>query len=118
MAQNLKGLTSFLRYHGNCVCPASWWRCNRNLAKLEVVYQSFYQTADTNHYIPVFQDQQVKQGAQTTIYCSVAEELANVSGLYYMDCKVKECSKLAKDPDLAKKQWEVSERLTGEFWKD
>ena len=56
----LKGLTSFLRYQGNCVCPASWWRCNRNLAKLEVVYQSFYQTADTNHYIPVFQDQQAR----------------------------------------------------------
>ena len=55
-----KVLTSFLRYRGNCVCPASWWRCNRNLAKLEVVYQSFHQTADTNHYIPVFQDQQAR----------------------------------------------------------
>ena len=59
-----------------------------------------------------------KQGAQTTIYCSVAEELAGVSGLYYSDCKVAECNQLAKDPGLVKKLWEVSERLTGEFWKD
>jgi len=59
-----------------------------------------------------------RQGAQTSIYCSVAEELAGVSGLYYSDCKVKECSKLAKDPGLAKKLWEVSEGVTGEMWKD
>ena len=48
----------------------------------------------------------------------MAEELAGVSGLYYSDCKVKECNKLAKDPGLAKKLWEASERLTGERWKD
>jgi len=59
-----------------------------------------------------------KQGAQTSIYCSVAEELAGVSGLYYSDCKVKEPSKFAKDPGLAKKLWEVSERVTRETWKD
>ena len=58
-----------------------------------------------------------KQGAQTSIYCSVAEELAGVSGLYYSDCKSKECSKVAKDPGLAKKLWEASERITGESWK-
>ena len=59
-----------------------------------------------------------KQGAQTSIYCSVAEELEGVSGLYYSDCKVKEVNKLAKDPGLAKKLWDVSERITGESWKD
>jgi len=57
-----------------------------------------------------------KQGAQTTIYCSVAEELEGVSGLYYSDCQVKECNPLAKDPGLGKKLWDVSERLTGESW--
>lgn len=59
-----------------------------------------------------------KQGAQTTIYCSVAEELEGVSGLYYSDCKVKEGNKLAKDPGLAKKLWDASERITGESWRD
>ena len=59
-----------------------------------------------------------KQGAQTSIYCSVAEELEGVSGLYYSDCRVKKGNKLAKDPGLAKKLWDVSERITGESWKD
>ena len=59
-----------------------------------------------------------KQGAQTTIFCSVAEELEGVSGLYYSDCKVREGNKLAKDPGLAKKLWDVSERITGESWKE
>ena len=59
-----------------------------------------------------------KQGAQTTIYCSVAEELEGISGLYYSDCRVKECNPLAKDPGLAKKLWDVSERLTGESWNN
>ena len=59
-----------------------------------------------------------KEGAQTTIYCSVAEELEGISGLYYSDCRVKECNPLAKDPGLAKKLWDVSERLTGENWSN
>ena len=59
-----------------------------------------------------------KQGAQTTIFCSVAEELEGVSGLYYNDCKVREGNKQAKDPGLAKKLWDVSERITGESWKE
>ena len=59
-----------------------------------------------------------KQGAQTTIFCSVAEELEGVSGLYYSDCKVREGNKQAKDPGLGKKLWDVSERITGESWKE
>ncbi|XP_022777493.1 transmembrane protein 145-like [Stylophora pistillata] len=55
-----------------------------------------------------------KQGAQTTIYCSVAEELEGVSGLYYSDCKVKEGNKLAKDPGLAKKLWDARDPLIGQ----
>ena len=58
-----------------------------------------------------------KEGAQTTIYCSVAEELTAVSGLYFSDCRVKECSKLAMDSGVTKKLWEASEVLTGESWK-
>ena len=70
------------------------------------------------HFLAFLFFKDCKQGAQTTIYCSVAEELAGVSGLYYSDCKVTECSQLAKDPGLGKKLWEVSERITGEIWKD
>ena len=59
-----------------------------------------------------------QQGAQTSIYCSVAEELEGVSGLFYSECKVQECNKLAKDPGLAKKLWDSSERMTGEKWTE
>ena len=59
-----------------------------------------------------------KQGAQTAIYCSVAEELEGISGLYYSDCRVKECNPVAKDPGLAKKLWDVTERVTGESWNN
>lgn len=54
-----------------------------------------------------------EMGAQTTIHCAVAEELAGVSGLYFNNCKPEEPSKLAMDDGVAKKLWEVSEELTG-----
>ncbi|XP_020603406.1 retinol dehydrogenase 12-like isoform X2 [Orbicella faveolata] len=52
-------------------------------------------------------------GSQTSVYCAVAEELKNVSGEYFKDCALKECSALAKDEALAKELWKQSEQLTG-----
>ncbi|KAK4017949.1 hypothetical protein OUZ56_000024 [Daphnia magna] len=52
-----------------------------------------------------------KEGAQTTIHLAVADEVANVTGEYFSDCKIAKTSKLAKDAGLAKKLWEVSETL-------
>ena len=52
-------------------------------------------------------------GAQTTIYCAVDEEVKDHNGLYYADCKVKKMNPIAEDKDLAKKLWEISEKLTG-----
>ncbi|KAK2706441.1 retinol dehydrogenase 12-like isoform X3 [Artemia franciscana] len=52
-----------------------------------------------------------KEGAQTTIYLAVTENLEGLSGSYFSDCKVAKESKLAKDEGLAKKLWEVSEEL-------
>lgn len=54
-----------------------------------------------------------KQGAQTTIYCAVAEEVANESGYYYSDCRRTELYPIAKDDAVAKKLWELSEEMTG-----
>ncbi|XP_057370183.1 retinol dehydrogenase 13-like isoform X1 [Daphnia carinata] len=59
---------------------------------------------------PLF-SKSAKEGAQTTIYLAVADEVANVSGKYFCDCKIAKTSKLAKDAGLAKKLWEVSETL-------
>lgn len=52
-------------------------------------------------------------GAQTSVYCAVAEELKNVSGEYFKDCTLNKCSALAKDEALAKELWKQSEQLTG-----
>ncbi|KAL4232049.1 Dehydrogenase reductase SDR member 13 [Mactra antiquata] len=56
-----------------------------------------------------------EEGAQTTIYCSVSEEVEKDSGKYFMDCKEADnkSSILSKDMGLAKKLWEKSEQLTG-----
>ncbi|XP_034946619.1 retinol dehydrogenase 12-like [Chelonus insularis] len=54
-----------------------------------------------------------QQGAQTTIHLAVAEELKDVSGKYFMDCK--EYGLLTKkvtDPSKGKKFWEICEKIT------
>ncbi|KAG8174319.1 hypothetical protein JTE90_007785 [Oedothorax gibbosus] len=53
------------------------------------------------------------EGAQTTIYLSVADEVQNVSGKYFADCKPAWVSPFAKNEQKATKLWEVSEKLTG-----
>lgn len=53
------------------------------------------------------------QGAQSTIYCAIAEELTEVSGQYIKDCQLAKCSEKAKDEGVAKKLEELSEQLTG-----
>lgn len=54
-----------------------------------------------------------EQGAQTSIYCSVAAECADETGLYYADCRVKEPWSCAKNMDTAKELWDVSLKLVG-----
>ncbi|KAK3884764.1 hypothetical protein Pcinc_010950 [Petrolisthes cinctipes] len=49
-------------------------------------------------------------GAQTNIYLAVSDEVEGVSGRYFIDCKEVKTSKLARDKDLAKRLWEVSEK--------
>ncbi|XP_060849468.1 retinol dehydrogenase 12-like isoform X2 [Rhopalosiphum padi] len=54
-----------------------------------------------------------EQGAQTTLHCSIDEKAGEETGLYYSDCKVKEPSASAKDPELAKKLWVKSMEMVG-----
>ena len=53
------------------------------------------------------------QGAQTAIYCATEPSLEGVSGLYFGDCKQKDCAPRAKDDGTARKLWEVTEKMTG-----
>jgi len=55
----------------------------------------------------------VEEGAQTTIYCAVQEDIEHLSGLYFSDCTLKESSLKSNDVGIAKKLWEVSEKMTG-----
>jgi retinol dehydrogenase-12 len=53
----------------------------------------------------------IDQGAQTSLYCATAPELAQVSGRYYEDCKEREASPVAT-PELGAQLWEHSETWT------
>jgi retinol dehydrogenase-12 len=58
-----------------------------------------------------FANQTPEDGAQTVVYCAVAPNLEG--GEYYANCAKATPSKLACDPEEAKKLWEFSEKLCG-----
>jgi retinol dehydrogenase-12 len=53
----------------------------------------------------------VEQGAQTSLYCATAPELAQVSGRYYEACAEREPSAVAT-PELGARLWQRSEEWT------
>ena len=53
------------------------------------------------------------QGAQTSLYVATAEELAEVSGQYFANCKQKKPNAAARDDEAAARLWQVSEALLG-----
>ncbi|KAK2912271.1 dehydrogenase/reductase SDR family member 13-like isoform X1 [Channa argus] len=52
-------------------------------------------------------------GSQTTLYCTLQEGIKPLSGRYFSNCSLQEVGANARDDGLAKKLWELSERLTG-----
>ena len=52
------------------------------------------------------------QGAKTLVYLAASNEVEEVTGKYYVDCRPVPSSKLSYDPKLAEGLWELSERLT------
>ncbi|NXK59775.1 RDH12 dehydrogenase, partial [Sylvietta virens] len=56
------------------------------------------------------------EGAQTSIYCAVAEELDSVTGQYFSDCQPAYVSPRGRDDETAKKLWSVSCELLGIQW--
>ncbi len=54
-----------------------------------------------------------KEGSQTTIHCAVEPTLNNESGKYYADCAESQPTKYAQDDVMAKKLWDLSERIVG-----
>jgi NAD(P)-dependent dehydrogenase (short-subunit alcohol dehydrogenase family) len=54
-----------------------------------------------------------KKGAETSIRLASDPELEGVSGKYFKPEGLAESSRSSHDPELARRLWEVSERLTG-----
>ncbi|XP_056249784.1 dehydrogenase/reductase SDR family member 13-like isoform X2 [Seriola aureovittata] len=54
-----------------------------------------------------------KAGAQTTLHCALQEGIEPLSGRYFACCTVQEVCPKARDDAVARKLWEVSERLCG-----
>ncbi|XP_062340886.1 dehydrogenase/reductase SDR family member 13-like [Osmerus eperlanus] len=52
-------------------------------------------------------------GAQTTLHCALQEGLEPLSGGYFCCCSLQELSGRGRDDAVAKKLWDVSERLCG-----
>jgi NAD(P)-dependent dehydrogenase (short-subunit alcohol dehydrogenase family) len=56
----------------------------------------------------------VEQGAATSIWAAVSDELAGLGGLYLADCSISEnVAPYAVDPQRAQRLWTISERLCG-----
>ena len=54
------------------------------------------------------------QGAQTSIYCAVSEEMEGVSGKYLADCKIQKLTtEEATDDEIAERLWQVSAQMVG-----
>lgn len=53
----------------------------------------------------------IEQGAATTLYCAVADELKGVSGKYFTDCKETPLQVHALNDEDAKRLWSLSEKL-------
>ncbi|XP_042369999.1 dehydrogenase/reductase SDR family member 13-like [Plectropomus leopardus] len=52
-------------------------------------------------------------GSQTTLHCALQEGIESLSGRYFSNCALQQVGAKGRDDALAKKLWEVSERLTG-----
>jgi retinol dehydrogenase 12 len=55
-----------------------------------------------------------EEGAKTTLFCATSAEVAGHNGRYYDECREKEPSAAAQDPQLARELWEQSERFVAD----
>ena len=51
-------------------------------------------------------------GSQTTLHCALQEGIEPLSGRYFSNCALQQVGARGRDDALARKLWEVSERLT------
>lgn len=56
----------------------------------------------------------IEQGAATTVFCATAPELNDVGGKYFRDCGERSMSQGARDAELAKRLWELTETFVAQ----
>nr|XP_040051732.1 retinol dehydrogenase 14 [Gasterosteus aculeatus aculeatus] len=95
-----KGVTSYAVHPG---LVQSGWTCHYS-----VLFRMLMQVIMWMFFVPC------EVGAQTVIYCAVSQEAAKHNGGYFVDCRPAALRPFARDAAVAKKLWEVSERLVKE----
>lgn len=53
-----------------------------------------------------------EKGAKTTLFLALSDDVASVTGKYFVDEKIRHTSRLAQQEDIQKQLWTVSEQLT------
>ncbi|XP_064821127.1 retinol dehydrogenase 11-like isoform X2 [Oncorhynchus masou masou] len=59
-----------------------------------------------------------RDGAQTSIYCAVAEELHSLTGKHFSDCAPAFVAPQGRKEETATKLWDASSELLGIVWDD
>ena len=54
-----------------------------------------------------------QKGAETVVWLASSPDAIADNGAYFVDLKVKQPSSRARDPETARRLWEVSAELTG-----
>ncbi|MES2591314.1 MAG: SDR family oxidoreductase [Bacteroidota bacterium] len=65
------------------------------------------------NFFKVFSSVSIEKGAETSIFLAHSENVKDVSGKYFSDCKPKMYSRYAETAGLKEKLWDSSEKLTG-----
>jgi WW domain-containing oxidoreductase len=53
------------------------------------------------------------QGAATSVYCAAHPAVSGLGGEYFVDCAVARSSRESRDPEVARRLWELSETWVG-----
>jgi NAD(P)-dependent dehydrogenase (short-subunit alcohol dehydrogenase family) len=53
-----------------------------------------------------------EKGAETSVYLATSQDVENVTGEYFSKKKIAKPSRIASDPELARRLWEQSEKLS------
>ncbi|XP_023668062.1 retinol dehydrogenase 11 [Paramormyrops kingsleyae] len=94
-----KGVTAYSVHPGYV---SSAWTCHYS-----ILFRMLMQVVMFMFFVPC------ELGAQTVVHCAVADGVTQHSGCYFSDCRPAALRPFAKDPSVAKKLWEASERLVG-----